>query len=446
MRNLTIAAVGLLLAAAITAFAGPDAVTGNIASVMRWTTTADETAYSFANTMCNIGDEDLAIVVLPSTAHPFKGQNLFRLSAGRFEQIGQAWLLHDFCALHMPLPGCGTCPGAGGCLPFLLPECSDSHSAAISGAQALLTPKWEVNAFSGDFVVPPDQGEGVPTTLHRRLRVRIDDLDPAGHPDARFFAEVQQIAADDAAAGNSENNASFREVSLAPGTLDLTVTGAIEIGRPAIAAWADADPTVTLVEARVPREGLLWLASRVADLGDGRWSYEYAIQNLNSDRAVGAIRIPVAPGVTVTDVGFHDVDYHSGEAWDSTDWDATVTPDAVAWATTPYDLDPFANALRWGTLYNVRFVADAPPAPALARLELFKPGTPAFVEAPVMAPVASTCPADLDESGDVGFTDLLALLAAWGPCGGCVADLDGSGDVGFADLLTLLAAWGVCAG
>ncbi len=27
-----------------------------------------------------------------------------------------------------------------------------------------------------------------------------------------------------------------------------------------------------------------------------------------------------------------------------------------------------------------------------------------------------TCPWDIDGSGDVGITDLLALLANWGPC------------------------------
>lgn len=26
------------------------------------------------------------------------------------------------------------------------------------------------------------------------------------------------------------------------------------------------------------------------------------------------------------------------------------------------------------------------------------------------------CPEDLDNSGDVGFPDLLAVLSAWGPC------------------------------
>ena len=55
------------------------------------------------------------------------------------------------------------------------------------------------------------------------------------------------------------------------------------------------------------------------------------------------------------------------------------------------------------------------------------------------------CPADLDGSTVVDFGDLLALLAAWGPCDGlCPADLDNTGVVDFGDLLDLLSAWGPC--
>ncbi len=54
------------------------------------------------------------------------------------------------------------------------------------------------------------------------------------------------------------------------------------------------------------------------------------------------------------------------------------------------------------------------------------------------------CPADLDGDGSVGVSDLLELLASWGPCKGCPADFDGNGDVGVSDLLTLLANWGPC--
>ncbi len=54
------------------------------------------------------------------------------------------------------------------------------------------------------------------------------------------------------------------------------------------------------------------------------------------------------------------------------------------------------------------------------------------------------CPWDLDANGSVGVSDLLLLLASWGPCKGCPADFDGNDDVGVSDLLVLLANWGPC--
>jgi hypothetical protein len=63
----------------------------------------------------------------------------------------------------------------------------------------------------------------------------------------------------------------------------------------------------------------------------------------------------------VHDAGFHDVDYHSGEVINGDDWPATVAGDAVSWATEPFAASANANAVRWGTTYNFRFVAEAPP-------------------------------------------------------------------------------------
>lgn len=54
------------------------------------------------------------------------------------------------------------------------------------------------------------------------------------------------------------------------------------------------------------------------------------------------------------------------------------------------------------------------------------------------------CDGDVDGSGDVGFDDLVTLLADWGPCPGCATDIDGDDDVDFDDLVGLLAAWGPC--
>ena len=54
------------------------------------------------------------------------------------------------------------------------------------------------------------------------------------------------------------------------------------------------------------------------------------------------------------------------------------------------------------------------------------------------------CLWDLDANGSVGVSDLLELLASWGPCKECPADFDDNDDVGVSDLLALLANWGPC--
>ncbi len=58
--------------------------------------------------------------------------------------------------------------------------------------------------------------------------------------------------------------------------------------------------------------------------------------------------------------------------------------------------------------------------------------------------VVECCPADLDGDGQVRVSDLIILLAAWGPNPGHPADFDGDGQVRVPDLIILLAAWGPC--
>jgi len=55
------------------------------------------------------------------------------------------------------------------------------------------------------------------------------------------------------------------------------------------------------------------------------------------------------------------------------------------------------------------------------------------------------CLADIDGDEEVGFPDLLILLAQWGTCPPlCFGDIDGDGVVDFDDLLLLLGSWGPC--
>ncbi len=58
--------------------------------------------------------------------------------------------------------------------------------------------------------------------------------------------------------------------------------------------------------------------------------------------------------------------------------------------------------------------------------------------------IPQECPADVTVDGVVDVLDLLAVLAAWGPCAGCPGDITGDGTVDVLDLLEVLAAWGPC--
>ena len=55
-------------------------------------------------------------------------------------------------------------------------------------------------------------------------------------------------------------------------------------------------------------------------------------------------------------------------------------------------------------------------------------------------------PGDTNGDGVVNVTDLLAVIAAWGPCPAppatCPADLNGDGLVNVADLLIVITNWG----
>ena len=106
----------------------------------------------------------------------------------------------------------------------------------------------------------------------------------------------------------------------------------------------------------------------------------------------------------ITNAGFRDIDYHSGEPYDGTDWAVDISPSTgwATWYTNNVATNPNANALRWSTMYNFSFDADSPPLPAIASIGLFRDGSSVTVM--VEAPADNTVPlfADDFEGGDTG--------------------------------------------
>ena len=409
-------ATAVLAGGTATAQMGPDVIVVDLPNTRHWGQVGSQHAYSVGTTSCNIGDVDLRWEA-DNNWHPVIGQNLYRLKDGRIELLGISWLKHGFVTIDNGL--CGQCPG-NGTGDHLSPGCSDPYGAGLNGSRGRLGPRYEVNAATGWFEWPfDDSAPWRDNLLARRIIVEHDDLDPALNAGALYFVEGQYVARDDAEAGNSANNQTYRRV-IVSGSFSLQIRGANFEQDAAIRAWPDhgngvnnPDPDVLLAPITAEENGLFWIASKASDNGDGTWHYEIAIQNLTSDRSGGSFTVQLPRGAQVTGTGFHDVDYHSGEPWLPDDWDITVNPTDITWSSPQtYGENPNSNALRWGTLYNFWFDVDAPPIQGQAELGLFKPGTPNSVFGEAMVPDPAGARGDLNCDGIVNAFDIEPFLLA----------------------------------
>jgi hypothetical protein len=148
---------------------------------------------------------------------------------------------------------------------------------------------------------------------------------------------------------------------------------------------------VTLTDVQVPNDGLFIVGSHATDLGTGFWHYEFAVYNQNSDRNGGAFTVFVPAGVTLQNVGFHDVPYHDGDGpgnvnTTGTDWPAAIGATSISWACDTEATSASANALRWSSTYNFRFDADVGPVNGTVRLGLWKAGAPSELDVAAQVP------------------------------------------------------------
>jgi len=360
--------------------AGPDVVVGQLIDTFDANPVGSIDALAIGTYSCNIGTAELNWVQ-GNNNHPVIGQNLYRYKvvngAGRFEQIGMSWLKHGFTALQDTLC-CPTCTdsGTGSRLGV---GCADPYTAQLNAAQSGLGPHWEVNAHTGVFTYP-FTSPAFAGSIARRLQVAVADLEVTGGVGAaQYFGEGHYVAKDDATAGNQDNNASHRAITVSggPTNFSFALAGTTFRAQSAIEAWPSVDSGATLVTTHFPSEGKLIVGGNATALGGGQWHYEYAVYNMNSDRSVGSVAIPVPNGVTVTNVGFHDVPYHDGDGpgsvnFSGVDWPSVVAGGFVTWTTQTFASNASANAIRWGTTYNFRFDANVAPQTGDVTLGGFK--------------------------------------------------------------------------
>jgi len=398
--NILSALITLCIVSAAWARPGPDVTLLNIPDTTNHGVVGNVRAYSIGSNTCNIGNQNLLWL---SNGTPGLAMNMYRLQDGRLIQLGMSWVKTACCA--GATTGCGgSCNGQGGSL--LGVGCLDTYSSGWNSQQSRLAPRWAINGFTGAFqTFSGNSGDAV----FKRLQVSQADLVSANFPNALYFLEGLYVGSDDAANSNSYNNATYRRVTVDQGTFNITLQGAAQTTVPAIAAWRDhglgvgiPDPSVTISQVDVPAEGRFHYAYKARDLGNGTWRYDYAVFNLNSDRSGGSFSVPVPSNVTVTNIGYNAPRSHSGDIYNNDPWDGVRQPEAVTWTSAQsYAQNQNANAIRWGTMFNFWFTANAAPAaaPVTATLGLFKPYTPSSITFNIQGPSATVpCYANCDGS------------------------------------------------
>ncbi len=430
---------------------GPDVIVGDVVvdSGSNYATSGSIDAFSWGTTSCNMGTQNLQWVA-SSVNHPVIPQNMYRLKtvngAARFEQVGMSWLKHGFTALTQNL--CCTCNGQGGSV--LGVGCSDPYTSSRNGTQCTtvggLGPRFQVNAHSGAFIWPyfaRNNCTYIPnTSVTRRCQVQTSDLNPTLNSGALYYAEAQYVTPDDATARNQDNNCSYERITIS-GTdpnYSASSAGATVRESPAIKAWKTGDASVTETTINTPEAanaggdntGTCILSAKATNIGGNTYHYEYALFNMNSDRSISTFKVPAANGLTVTNIGFHDIFYHDGDGFGSTtgapvtfdgaDWPGVYSGGTVTWALVPASPIENSNALRWGTLYNFRFDCDSPPIAGDATLGLFKAvsGQPNTITASTVGPTPPSGSCCAIDGGCTVTLESNCIGTSWTAFGVCV--------------------------
>jgi len=384
---------------------GPDVVVGDLIGLAQFgASSGTQVGLAVGTDACNFGTIQLNWFANPVNDHPVIPQNLYRMSGGaandeRFEQIGQSSVKHAFTALQQNLCSLGCVSSGTGSR--LGSGCSDPYSASLNAGPNLGSRAW-INPFSGAY---PRNDSATPNNNHsghahtgpsHRIVTEISDLTPSLNTGATYYAEAQYVTPHEYAwcqsnpgQCNMYNNVSYRQynVTSTASPFNFSPVAATVRAKTAVSAWPGA--SFSNIVPDPGNDGIGTIAYKVTNTSPGVWHYEYAIYNQNLDRAIQSFAVPVASGVTLTNVGFYAPPQHPGWAADGTagsagfssaPWTQAQTASAVSWSSETLIQNQNANAIRWGTMYNFRFDSNRPPQTANATIGFYKTGAPITVQ------------------------------------------------------------------
>jgi hypothetical protein len=327
--------------------------------------------------------------------HPYLIWNLYRLNAdGTIDQIGRSGVKHAFLTLNT---ACDEDPFDSH---ILGRGCADVYSVGNNDNNQSLGPRSEIIPSTNqwgrcgsiyDTNCDGFQNSSTNTNFDQRLVVRESQFSGAAHAGATFLFESWYLARQDIDILNSMGTK--RVTFSRPGT--VWVVGGndqYKLG-PAIDRWVDPaapGPNASSVQISTA-EGNVKVASKVTDLGGGRWRYDYAVMNLDFSRAItegaepnlrvlsnqgfNGLAVP-AGTATITDLKFSDGDLDA-----TNDWTASVSGGNVFWVA------PAGNSLNWGTMFRFSFIANRAPGRNSFQLSIAGSGSPKVLKGSgLMAP------------------------------------------------------------
>ncbi len=318
-------------------------------------------------TVCNPGTSPVLFTAAMNPNHAYIHYMVCRESDGRFVQISNwSWVKHTFGSSNDP-SGCGNCAGPGN---FNQVEvgCSDTYANYQAVDHYWLGPPEEIDPWLGTWVpacswfdrgepqapagqlcdgvrsLSGGQANALNSSVNYQMRVYDQDLAVAN---ANFFYQSGYLCPGEAEVRRFNNIGSRQVTPTWNGSIWTWVDGVNFINGPILQRWPGA--TITS-NTNGNDDGRFYVAVKVTGPVNGLYHYEYAIQNRDNKRGLGAFRLPVCPTARVANFGFHDIDQNAANQWT-----AARNAGEIAFSTT-------SNPLRWNSIFNFWFDSDAAPS------------------------------------------------------------------------------------
>jgi len=342
-----------------------------------------EAGFMMGHSWCNTGTVDLPWASQSGGVmvdqFPRIAFLLARESAGRMVQIsGRSFCKYSPIAYNFQTGPCLPCNVSGGS--FFFVGCSDTYGSGINEDQMNLGPSDELNPWLGTWNLvgsyfdrgDPAVGGAAATdsaksltfsqvaafdSVKNRITVRENEI-IAG---ANYYGQVQAVVQGEPST-NRGNNISNRQLTINQnGTTFTTGSAGASVAGSVLTRWQGA---MIGSGDNGSGDGHFVVGAKTTGPVGGMWHYEFAIHNVDNHRGGGKIRIPLAPGAIVQNVGFRDLDLVGNN-----DWSFSIGTNEITFS------DNGTNPIDWNTIYNVWFDCSIQPGAGSLVIDQARPGT-----------------------------------------------------------------------